>query len=1331
MRANAARAAAAATQDAARRKEAEALIAEQRRRVPVNAGASRRPQAPIAGPMFGALVSQDAFLAYAGFTSASSRIVPPPAVGSLSVASKEDYKAADGPARVPLPQPSPRVGLNPIPDNLAKNVQPHTGTMQNGEVGLEGSRWATSSPVPEVTPPTAAAPPSPIVKPNTLATYGRTVLRECQVQIAKGGATPIRGAARLVKNNPQEDRYFTIELDVGDDNKNVLKEEVHDGDLFTCESTIIKYRARRSVDGTAPKPTATWTIKFQMPFLSWGFYNPVASNPNARNRHTQPDSNTTPESDVEPVATQNPPALPTEKSDSVDKNLECASVEATKHTPASNEVLQADHPSKLLLAPSDADVRSTAVSVGSRRLSISNSSLIFQQEPETRSTSPQRAPSPEWAIMRPIEDSSLAGLLDKYHPGGSDRISSQAWSEMLEAGGLEPLVSLGHDEPETETIHPMIQALLSMDDTQLIQDTLDYLENQSEGSFLHQLSVMVAKENIPPATELTGEEILSIPQYQEATENLVGGRLCHSETFSMMPDIVTIGYTIEKARKILMKAVADRDSQNTSECGAASQFTSVSTRAETGLSISQHCAEPVTLQVFEQPKNVDLDSYSKADGLRITYTAEKLLSLRQHASRFKSELISKEVAQYIIPQPAEVKQANTIGTTKNGIPIVAGRDHFPRTRGNTNNPTFKPATTVGAWQEYSAAESGDSTELSRNIAVNASEVSSVQSREPPSSKLFAEKIPATHNPKTTAAIKKDLVMSPPKPANPVQIQETDMALWGAVLTTVHNNKNEERLRAMSNSKPQTPLVSSRGSKHVPTNSECDRLAKTFEGLHLSNKVKEEPLETKSEQQTSTMKLEPASSTMKIKQESTTMNSEQESPGMKSEQESSTMKLEQESSAMNTEQGCLEMKSEQSAGSDAHSTSTQPPPKDQAESVTFSSLYQRFKDSILTSPLALSSRSKSITSATPAQSVANMIKSETGSIPPTPTLPVAATSLSSDLKVESAVIGSPNVQASAVLVPPPTNLSKAQFSVKAESPKITLSSIPEQLGKVEPAPTTPGPEPNNSTYIKSEHAPAPVHTQSAAPLLVNETTKISETVASVPQVSGKTSLPEGATNKDLKGVLGLKASRWASSAPQPPTRRVPAPQPPAPRAHPAPPITTATPIYPVYPHYPYNPPQTFGNDHAPPPVHVTIASQPPALSTVLIPDPFNPGCFIEVTGISKNGQTAPSMVPMQLMPPTMNPPERQENVPYFQQLSTAEHFTPQAETYRVHTHNKSSGSDFNFNPSNTPFTPNRGRGANAMSPQARTALSPVRQGEDFQAKLQSRLNSSLEGRSPGA
>jgi hypothetical protein len=101
-----------------------------------------------------------------------------------------------------------------------------------------------------------------------------------------------------------------------------------------------------------------------------------------------------------------------------------------------------------------------------------------------------------------------------------------------------------------------------------------------------------------------------------------------------------------------------------------------------------------------------------------------------------------------------------------------------------------------------------------------------------------------------------------------------------------------------------------------------------------------------------------------------------------------------------------------------------------------------------------------------------------------------------------------------------------------------------------------------------------------------------------------------------------------------------------------------------------------------------------------------------------------------MVPITGIPVCQEN--YFPPPPTiaASSFPVRSDMYTRHFSNGSSESDNIFRPDAPAFKPSpRGRTDQKVVSPTRPALSPVRQNEDVQTKLQSRLNSSLNGRSP--
>jgi hypothetical protein len=231
-------------------KESAALIAQQRRRLATNAGPSGNPQAQTAAPML-AIAGQDAFVTYAGLNKSTTAPQERSRPSSLSVTSKGDYAPPVGPPVVRLP-PAPQ-----IVDNA--NVQSQQKSQHSAD-GLAGSCWAASGAGDVGIPLARAKPPPPVLKSNTHATKGGTAWKQEQVKVSKDSCGPIRGIARLLKNDSPSGTYFTIELDVN--GKTILSQEILDVDIFSCEGTVITYRPQRYGDRSTALPSNTWQVHF-------------------------------------------------------------------------------------------------------------------------------------------------------------------------------------------------------------------------------------------------------------------------------------------------------------------------------------------------------------------------------------------------------------------------------------------------------------------------------------------------------------------------------------------------------------------------------------------------------------------------------------------------------------------------------------------------------------------------------------------------------------------------------------------------------------------------------------------------------------------------------------------------------------------------------------------------------------------------------------------------------------------------------------------------------------------------------------------------------------
>lgn len=205
----------------------------------------------------------------------------------------------------------------------------------------------------------------------------------------------------------------------------------------------------------------------------------------------------------------------------------------------------------------------------------------------------------------------------------------------------------------------------------------------------------------------------------------------------------------------------------------------------------------------------------------------------------------------------------------------------------------------------------------------------------------------------------------------------------------------------------------------------------------------------------------------------------------------------------------------------------------------------------------------------------------------------------------------------------------------------------------------------------------------------------------------------ASNSNLRGVPGLAASRWSTGG-QGFT--------PSPTIPPYTPVATHSYMHGAT----TNASQIPGSVPSRPPMPLP-SNLEPIYQTVLVQDAQ--GNYREVTGMVKTGSipiVAHQIAEQQLPPVT---PPNLGFTPVSLPTPTAPfNFPARPDMYNHHISPDSGSPEQNFKPDATPFRPStRGRADEITMPGARLALSPVRKGENVQAKLQSRLTNSLAGR----
>lgn len=639
-------------------------------------------------------------------------------------------------------------------------------------------------------------------------------------------------------------------------------------------------------------------------------------------------------------------------------------------------------------SPLDCDFLSTRASAGSGPMSISGDSETLDENVGP-SGCPRQPASSEWPMAQPITDRISVVLPGRQQSEGDYKISTRAWIETEEVADVEPFISFGHDNPEPR--NPSFETLLNMEDTELIQSAFDHFENKPDGPFLDQLSTMVAKENGPPASHLTGEEVLSLVKYQEAAESLVGAYLCQSVALAKMLDMLTTQYTSEKARKVLEKAVAYREGQNMTQHDVASQPSPGAEQSESGPSILQSRAGPDMVQDSKLTKVAPSVDNAKGSASRISYSPAYLLSLRQNAARVNAELIS------CFPNSA------------NRGELSRQSDYDDAGTSAVNRTTF-----IGACQGYSVTESGDQAEILRKLPTRSTDPT--HQFEPASAqKPAVQKSIWSNDLGPATAVKTESLMTSPK-LTISQTQETNMTLWDAILNAPKDAKQDpSRIRAYSKSKQQSLLTAGRDIGYVPTNSDCDRLASTLEGLALRKESNSEP---------STLKVQPVPV------------------------------------------------SDASIGSQKHPSLYRPP------STSSLAKYEKIKES-LTSPLQLVSRPNSTLSSTPVPSVTGTAKSDTGSIPPSQNLAAVEAASTQDLNVKNPpILQQLQKGVTAVPPQHPASNSYSKPSVNFLSPKAYLPTGHPQAPEValpsshpqlsaQPSPASPTTEVQSKSVLKAE------------------------------------------------------------------------------------------------------------------------------------------------------------------------------------------------------------------------------------------------------------------------
>jgi hypothetical protein len=407
------------------------------------------------------------------------------------------------------------------------------------------------------------------------------------------------------------------------------------------------------------------------------------------------------------------------------------------------------------------------------------------------------------------------------------RISSTSFQDMMTLSGTEKLIDFSDDDDQKESKPAAagldIKSSVLWDLVQLIDDGFtDAIINSFQGSFLEQLFAKVVEENGPSSTVLTNNQILQSPEYLRVSLQLVSISMKASPTFSLMPEEIQAAYIENSAPRVLAKALAQRDDQQVGS--SVSEREDIQGTPETEQShyssleeVQDHQQAPPqstipnvgehgTAQTIRR-----LPRQARAD-TRIIYSAQDLFNLRKNAIPLSKERLSEEVKHLARPlPPGQLPSGKVVGTTRSGRPLVAGRDEFPK----------KIISSAKDWNTFASADVTTAAQASTDATASALDFG----RAVPDTKAVSNEVSENGAPVGVEPISR--------------AQAEDPALWGAILGSIKDEKPNHQVNDVSSPNlPKKPQHLSRGIRHQPTNSECDRLAKTFEGLRLEAEIEQ-------------------------------------------------------------------------------------------------------------------------------------------------------------------------------------------------------------------------------------------------------------------------------------------------------------------------------------------------------------------------------------------------------------------------------------------------------------------------------------------------------------
>ncbi|RDL37838.1 uncharacterized protein BP5553_05271 [Venustampulla echinocandica] len=445
---------------------------------------------------------------------------------------------------------------------------------------------------------------------------------------------------------------------------------------------------------------------------------------------------------------------------------------------------------------------------------------------------PPSASPKEISTLSRSPDESRDNSTSKGPTYYAEGINSAPLSDLDVLKDGKELVAFGESSEDEKVPPPVgLSALADMWElnTTVLVNSIFATINAFYGPILTHISKAVGQQGL--GLDAPVDELLASTPHLKASHDLVGNFFRYSETYSCMTKLEMAPYIEDLSIKLFEKALILRNDSSSNISRAV------------GL-------DPAVI-------DGDIRTVNIKQTVRHIYPISDLLQMRSQATVFEGELLPKSGRRKL--EPPDPK--NIAGYTPPGRAIVAGREE--NENASRSVPQFKPATSAAGWRAFadhetnvnpttvprSRAKSGNlrskqTTLFSYENSATAFDINNQEILE--EAKLTPSR-PASVS-KTTATVEDLQANSSTRgniPEEPIQeplAKDSTCISLGNDVATVSRIDQSNTSPEFDNTEPAEPTpatperkphTGNRGTKHVPSNSICENLAKTFEGLNLN------------------------------------------------------------------------------------------------------------------------------------------------------------------------------------------------------------------------------------------------------------------------------------------------------------------------------------------------------------------------------------------------------------------------------------------------------------------------------------------------------------------